>query len=173
MIYSTFKRICYYLFAIWAVICPTLILRDQKLKRAGKPKPDHLKHIPFRLREIMRSKEKMKTGASKPRKLQDGEKGFFIKFAVRMQNLVLGLCINNICCLQAAPQGIPTMEVYLSLVSRGGRERVRKHTCGEWRMRQSTSSSSPSTKQSESPSWMQTNKRGLRTRASLRERRSE
>lgn len=100
--YSTFKLIYYYLFAIWVVICPTLILRGQKLKRDGKPKTakaEHLKHIPFRLREIMRSKEKMKTGASKPRKLQDGENDSFIKVTVLMQNFVLGLCTNNICCL--------------------------------------------------------------------------
>ncbi|XP_034750542.1 coiled-coil domain-containing protein 137 isoform X1 [Etheostoma cragini] len=38
---------------------------DKKLKRDGKPKktkPDHLEHIPFKLREIMKSKERMKTG---------------------------------------------------------------------------------------------------------------
>uniref|UniRef100_A0A4W6G2A4 Coiled-coil domain containing 137 n=1 Tax=Lates calcarifer TaxID=8187 RepID=A0A4W6G2A4_LATCA len=48
---------------------------DKKLKRDGKPKKakqeDHLKHIPFRLREIMKSKERMKKG--KPEDSQDGD----------------------------------------------------------------------------------------------------
>ncbi|XP_042361345.1 coiled-coil domain-containing protein 137 isoform X2 [Plectropomus leopardus] len=47
---------------------------DKKLKRDGKPKkakPDHLKHIPFRLREIMKSKERMKTGPPKTKKLKE------------------------------------------------------------------------------------------------------
>ncbi|XP_054464006.1 coiled-coil domain-containing protein 137 [Anoplopoma fimbria] len=48
---------------------------DKKLKqRDGKPKkakPDHLEHIPFRLREIMKNKEKMKTGSSKSKKLKE------------------------------------------------------------------------------------------------------
>ncbi|XP_051244349.1 coiled-coil domain-containing protein 137 [Dicentrarchus labrax] len=47
---------------------------DKKLKRDGKPKrakPDHLKDIPFRLREIMKSKERMKTGPFKAKKLKD------------------------------------------------------------------------------------------------------
>ncbi|XP_037544332.1 coiled-coil domain-containing protein 137 [Nematolebias whitei] len=37
----------------------------KKQKRDGKPKKpeDHLQHIPFRLREMMKSKEKMKAGA--------------------------------------------------------------------------------------------------------------
>lgn len=45
-------------------------------KRDGKPKKseDHLQHIPFRLREIMKSKDKMKAGAKKLRK---GEQKFF------------------------------------------------------------------------------------------------
>lgn len=49
---------------------------DKKLKRDGKPKkakPDHLKDIPFRLREIMKSKERMKTGTLKAKKLKEGE----------------------------------------------------------------------------------------------------
>ncbi|KAI3359770.1 hypothetical protein L3Q82_014144, partial [Scortum barcoo] len=46
---------------------------DKKLKRDGKAKkakPDHLKDIPFRLREIMKSKERMKTGPLKAKKLK-------------------------------------------------------------------------------------------------------
>ncbi|XP_019949675.1 coiled-coil domain-containing protein 137 [Paralichthys olivaceus] len=48
---------------------------DKKLKRDGKLKKakeeDHLEHIPFRLREIMKSKERMKSGPLKPKKLKD------------------------------------------------------------------------------------------------------
>ncbi|XP_071329628.1 coiled-coil domain-containing protein 137 [Trachinotus anak] len=47
---------------------------DNKLKGDGKPKKakqgDHLKHIPFRLREIMKSKERMKTGPLRSKKLK-------------------------------------------------------------------------------------------------------
>ncbi|XP_017280791.1 coiled-coil domain-containing protein 137 isoform X2 [Kryptolebias marmoratus] len=44
----------------------------KKLKRDGKPKKeeDHLKHIPFRLREIMKSKDKMKAGSLGAKKLR-------------------------------------------------------------------------------------------------------
>lgn len=54
---------------------------DKKLKRDGKAKkaqPDHLQHIPYRLREIMKSKEKMKSAASTAKKLKEGEKSFFL-----------------------------------------------------------------------------------------------
>ncbi|XP_070779914.1 coiled-coil domain-containing protein 137 [Enoplosus armatus] len=47
---------------------------DKKLKRDAKPKkakPDHLKDIPFRLREIMKSKERMKAGPLKAKKLKE------------------------------------------------------------------------------------------------------
>ncbi|TKS92017.1 Coiled-coil domain-containing protein 137 [Collichthys lucidus] len=47
---------------------------DKKFKGNGKPKkakPDHLNDIPFRLREIMKSKERMKTGAVKAKKLKE------------------------------------------------------------------------------------------------------
>lgn len=47
---------------------------EKKLKRDGKPKkakPDHLKDIPFRLREIMKSKERMKTGPLRAKKLKE------------------------------------------------------------------------------------------------------
>ncbi|XP_042248570.1 coiled-coil domain-containing protein 137 isoform X2 [Thunnus thynnus] len=48
---------------------------DKKHKRDGKPKKakeeDHLKHIPFRLREIMKSKDRMKAGSLKAKKLKD------------------------------------------------------------------------------------------------------
>ncbi|XP_067332157.1 coiled-coil domain-containing protein 137 isoform X2 [Channa argus] len=48
--------------------------RDKKLKRDGKPKKakqeDHLEHIPFRLREIMKSRERMKTRPLKAKKLK-------------------------------------------------------------------------------------------------------
>ncbi|XP_044037782.1 coiled-coil domain-containing protein 137 [Siniperca chuatsi] len=48
---------------------------SDKLKRDGnvkpqKAKPDHLKDIPFRLREIMKSKERMKTGPLRAKKLK-------------------------------------------------------------------------------------------------------
>ncbi|KAM7371916.1 hypothetical protein PAMP_009116 [Pampus punctatissimus] len=46
---------------------------DKKQKRDGKPKKakeDHLKHIPFRLREIMKSKDRMKAGTLKAKKLK-------------------------------------------------------------------------------------------------------
>lgn len=52
--------------------------RDAKSKKA---KPDHLEDIPFRLREIMKSKERMKTGSLKPKKPKQGEKSFFRLFA--------------------------------------------------------------------------------------------
>ncbi|XP_059204840.1 coiled-coil domain-containing protein 137 [Centropristis striata] len=47
--------------------------RDKKFKRDGKPKKakqDHLEHIPFKLREIMKTKERMKTGSLKAKKLK-------------------------------------------------------------------------------------------------------
>lgn len=47
---------------------------DKKLKQNGKPKkvkPDHLKDIPFRLREIMKSKERMKKGPLRAKKLKE------------------------------------------------------------------------------------------------------
>lgn len=47
---------------------------DKKLKRDGKPKrakPDHLEHIPFKLREILKSKERMKAGPLKAKKLKE------------------------------------------------------------------------------------------------------
>ncbi|KAM7386966.1 hypothetical protein PAMA_009548 [Pampus argenteus] len=47
---------------------------DKKQKRDGKPKKakeeDHLEHIPFRLREIMKSKDRMKAGSLKAKKLK-------------------------------------------------------------------------------------------------------
>uniref|UniRef100_A0A8D3DU49 Coiled-coil domain-containing protein 137 n=1 Tax=Scophthalmus maximus TaxID=52904 RepID=A0A8D3DU49_SCOMX len=50
---------------------------DKKLKRDGKPKKakeeDHLKQIPFRLREIMKSKEMMKTAPPRSKKLKEGK----------------------------------------------------------------------------------------------------
>ncbi|XP_041672650.1 coiled-coil domain-containing protein 137 [Cheilinus undulatus] len=48
--------------------------RDKKLKRDGKcnkNKEDHLKHIPFRLREIMKSKDRIKNGPKRAKKLKD------------------------------------------------------------------------------------------------------
>ncbi|XP_026179877.1 coiled-coil domain-containing protein 137 isoform X2 [Mastacembelus armatus] len=51
-----------------------LNLSGKKLQQDGKAKKakevDHLKHIPFRLREIMKSKERMKTGAVKAKKVK-------------------------------------------------------------------------------------------------------
>lgn len=47
---------------------------DKKLRRDSKPKKalqDHLEHIPFRLREILKSKERMKTGHLKAKKLKE------------------------------------------------------------------------------------------------------
>lgn len=56
--------------------------RDKKQKRDDKAKQDHLEHIPFRLREIMKSKDRMKTGPLKAKKLKEGEqKSFFYTFA--------------------------------------------------------------------------------------------
>ncbi|XP_040918888.1 coiled-coil domain-containing protein 137 isoform X2 [Toxotes jaculatrix] len=49
----------------------------KKLKRDGKPKKakqeDHLEHIPFRLREIMKSKDRMKMRSLKSKKLKEGK----------------------------------------------------------------------------------------------------
>ncbi|XP_074552550.1 coiled-coil domain-containing protein 137 [Halichoeres trimaculatus] len=44
---------------------------DKKHKRDGQPKKprDHLEHIPFRLREIMKSKERLKAGPKRAKKL--------------------------------------------------------------------------------------------------------
>lgn len=65
----------FFLRANWIVMF--LHSSDKKLKRDGKPKKarqeDHLKHIPFRLREIMKSKERMKTGSFKAKKLKESE----------------------------------------------------------------------------------------------------
>uniref|UniRef100_A0A3Q1FSL8 Coiled-coil domain containing 137 n=1 Tax=Acanthochromis polyacanthus TaxID=80966 RepID=A0A3Q1FSL8_9TELE len=51
----------------------------QKLKGDGKPKKakeeDHLEHIPFRLREIMKSKHRMKKGSLNSKKLKDSQDG--------------------------------------------------------------------------------------------------
>ncbi|XP_023120134.1 coiled-coil domain-containing protein 137 [Amphiprion ocellaris] len=48
--------------------------QPRKLKGDGKPKKakeeDHLEHIPFRLREIMKSKDRMKKGSLKSKKLK-------------------------------------------------------------------------------------------------------
>lgn len=47
---------------------------DRKLKRDAKPKKakvDHLEHIPFKLQEIMKSKEAMKTAAPKAKKAKE------------------------------------------------------------------------------------------------------
>uniref|UniRef100_A0A3P9J7P2 Coiled-coil domain containing 137 n=1 Tax=Oryzias latipes TaxID=8090 RepID=A0A3P9J7P2_ORYLA len=62
----------------------TKLKRDDKTKKPGEE--DHLKHIPFRLREIMKSKERMKAKSrtskkiknatasnSEPKKFQDGD----------------------------------------------------------------------------------------------------
>ncbi|XP_026217207.1 coiled-coil domain-containing protein 137 [Anabas testudineus] len=49
--------------------------REKKLKRDDKTKKakqeDHLKHIPFKLREIMKSKERIKTGSFKAKKQKE------------------------------------------------------------------------------------------------------
>uniref|UniRef100_A0A3B3ZVE8 Uncharacterized protein n=1 Tax=Periophthalmus magnuspinnatus TaxID=409849 RepID=A0A3B3ZVE8_9GOBI len=42
-------------------------------KKADKTSKDHMKQIPFRLREIMRSKEQMKLGPRKKKKLKQGK----------------------------------------------------------------------------------------------------
>uniref|UniRef100_A0AAQ4RW94 Coiled-coil domain containing 137 n=1 Tax=Gasterosteus aculeatus aculeatus TaxID=481459 RepID=A0AAQ4RW94_GASAC len=50
---------------------------DKRLKeRDGKPKkaqPDHMEHIPFKLREIMKSKDRMKSGSVKAKKVKEGK----------------------------------------------------------------------------------------------------
>lgn len=54
---------------------------DKRLKeRDGKPKkaqPDHMEHIPFKLREIMKSKDRMKSGSVKAKKVKEGEQTSF------------------------------------------------------------------------------------------------
>lgn len=75
-----------------------LIFSDQKLKRDGKPKkaqPDHLQHIPFRLREIMKSKERIKTGPLKAKKLKGGEKSFFISLLCKLKAFFLGFVYDQ------------------------------------------------------------------------------
>ncbi|CAG00237.1 unnamed protein product [Tetraodon nigroviridis] len=55
----------------------------QTLKGRGKPKkaePDHLQHIPFKLREIMKSKDRMKKALLKPKKPKKGEKSSPLPF---------------------------------------------------------------------------------------------
>lgn len=50
--------------------CPS----SKKPKRDGKPRQkEHLEQIPFRLREIMKSKERMKMGPSKTKKMKKGQ----------------------------------------------------------------------------------------------------
>lgn len=54
----------------------SFVSSDRKPKRDAKPKKakvDHLDHIPFKLREIMRSKEAMKPGAPRAKKVKKGE----------------------------------------------------------------------------------------------------
>ncbi|XP_010768041.1 coiled-coil domain-containing protein 137 [Notothenia coriiceps] len=49
---------------------------DNKLKRDGKPKKikrDHIEHIPFKLREIMKNKQIMKTGKLKVKKPKESK----------------------------------------------------------------------------------------------------
>lgn len=49
---------------------------DNKLKRNGKPKKikrDHIEHIPFKLREIMKNKQIMKTGKLKVKKPKESK----------------------------------------------------------------------------------------------------
>lgn len=62
----------------------SFVSSDRKPKRDAKPKKakvDHLEHIPFKLREIMKSKEAMKSGAPKAKKAKKGE-GYFIRVRV-------------------------------------------------------------------------------------------
>lgn len=81
-----------------------LIFSDQKLKRDGgkpkKAKPDHLEHIPFRLREIMKSKERMKTGPLKAKKLKEGEKSYFISLLCKLKAFFSsGLLMTRVDCV--------------------------------------------------------------------------
>lgn len=157
-------------------MCPNF--SDKKHKRDGQPnKPkDHLEHIPFRLREIMKSKERMKAGPKKTKKLPKGEKGFHvihIVFAgISYNRWFIYLCLSSLFPWKVNYRR-PRMEIYLSHISRGVKGRVRKHTWGAWTMRPNTSCSSLRTRWRESLNWRKTNKRSLRTRASLRRRRSE
>ncbi|KAJ4932702.1 hypothetical protein JOQ06_011117 [Pogonophryne albipinna] len=57
----------------WTVTCYN---SDNKLKRDGKPKKikrDHIEHIPFKLREIMKNKQIMKTGKLKVKKPKESK----------------------------------------------------------------------------------------------------
>lgn len=74
---TTFKCECLFHFPLHACAATRLNFSDKKLKRDDKAKKatpqDHLKHIPFRLREIMKSKERMKAGPLKSKKQKEGE----------------------------------------------------------------------------------------------------
>lgn len=63
---------CFFL----SVLCPNF--SNAKLQRDGKPKKakevDHIQHIPFKLREIMKAKDRMKTGSLKVKKPKKGIK---------------------------------------------------------------------------------------------------
>lgn len=58
---------------------------EKKLKTDGKLKKakheDHLKHIPFRLREIMKSKERMSMGSSRRKKMKKGVRKTALTFS--------------------------------------------------------------------------------------------
>lgn len=80
--------------------CLCLNSSDQKTKRDGKPKKtkevDHLDHIPFKLREIMKSKDKIKNGTLVSKK----HKGEY-EFKREMSPKVLGVdfsCILGFTC---------------------------------------------------------------------------
>lgn len=67
---------CFFL----SVFCPNF--SNAKLQRDGKPKKvkevDHIQHIPFKLREIMKAKDRMKTGSLKVKKPKKGIKKMFL-----------------------------------------------------------------------------------------------
>ncbi|XP_039904889.1 LOW QUALITY PROTEIN: coiled-coil domain-containing protein 137 [Simochromis diagramma] len=55
---------------------------NAKLQRDGKPKKakevDHIQHIPFKLREIMKAKDRMKTGSLKVKKPKKDKSEYFL-----------------------------------------------------------------------------------------------
>lgn len=78
----------------------SFVSSDRKPKRDAKPKKakvDHLEHIPFKLREIMKSRETMKTGAPKAKKAKKGENYFTrVHFLRALFSLVsLAACDRN------------------------------------------------------------------------------
>lgn len=62
-------------------MCPNF--SNKKLKKERKTKKDkqedHIEHIPFKLREIMKNKDRMKKGSFRAKKLKKGKWKYFYK----------------------------------------------------------------------------------------------